>query len=69
MPLTLVKPGEKNIIRTVGGNTQIKQFLEKLGFVPGTLVIVVNEINGNVIVNVKESRVAISREMASKIIV
>jgi ferrous iron transport protein A len=69
MPLTLAKVGEENIIRKVGGRSETRQFLENLGFVPGANITVVNEINGNVIVCIKESRVAISREMAGKIMV
>lgn len=69
MPLTLASPGEENIIRRVGGNSEVRAHLENLGFVPGGNVIVISEIGGNVIVNVKESRVAISREMANKIMV
>ena len=69
MPLTFANVGEKNCIRKIGGNPETKKFLENLGFVVGGSVIVVNEINGNMIVNVKESRVAISKEMANKILV
>ena len=69
MPLTLAKVGEENCIKKVGGRPETKLFLEKLGFVAGSTVTVVNEIGGNVIVNIKESRVAVSREMANKIIV
>ena len=69
MPLTMVNTGEENMIKKVGGNPETKKFLENLGFVPGSIVIVVNEIGGNLIVNVKESRVAISKEMACKIMV
>lgn len=69
MPLTLANAGEELIIRKVGGNQEIRQHLENLGFVPGHTVIVVSEIAGNVIVNVKESRVAISKEMAQRIMV
>lgn len=69
MPLTLANVGEENIIKKVGGNPETKKFLENLGFVAGGSVIVVSEIGGNVIVNVKESRVAVSKEMASKIMV
>ncbi|CDF00757.1 MAG: FeoA family protein [Ruminococcus sp.] len=69
MPLTLANVGEENIIKKVGGNPETRKFLENLGFVAGGSVIVVSEIGGNVIVNVKESRVAISKEMASKIMV
>ena len=69
MPLTFANVGEHNCIRKIGGNPETKKFLENLGFVVGGSVIVVNEINGNMIVNVKESRVAISKEMANKILV
>lgn len=69
MPLTMVKTGETNQIKRIGGKEEVRRFLETLGFVVGSPVTVVSEINGNVIVNVKESRVAISREMANKIMV
>ena len=69
MPLTLATPGEENIIKKVGGNPETRKFLENLGFVAGGTVTVISEISGNVIVNVKESRVAVSKEMASKIMV
>ena len=69
MPLTLASPGEENMIRKVGGSPETKQHLADLGFVAGGNVTVVSTIGGNLIVNVKESRVAISREMAGKIMV
>lgn len=69
MPLTMVKAGEENLIKRIGGKTETKQFLENLGFVVGGTVTVITKIGGNVIVNVKESRVAVSREMADKIMV
>ncbi|MGN1137163.1 MAG: ferrous iron transport protein A [Oscillospiraceae bacterium] len=69
MPLTLANTGEENIIKKVGGNPDTRKFLENLGFVAGGTVIVVSEIGGNVIVNVKDSRVAVSKEMACKIMV
>jgi len=69
MPLTMAKVGEDNSIKKVGGKPETRQFLENLGFVPGSHVTVITEIAGNVIVNVKESRVAISKEMATKIMV
>lgn len=69
MPLTMANTGEENMIKKVGGNPEIRKFLENLGFVPGGTVTVVSEISGNVIVNVKESRVAVSKEMASKIMI
>lgn len=67
MPLTMAKPGEKNLITRVGGLEETRRFLESLGFVPGGFVSVVSEMNGNLIVNIKDSRVAISKEMANKI--
>ena len=69
MPLTLAGMGDKNIIRRVGGNPEVRQHLSDLGFVAGAEVEVVSALAGNLIVNVKESRVAISREMAGKIMV
>ena len=69
MPLTMAKTGEQNFIKKVGGKTETRKFLESLGFVAGSHVTVISEISGNVIVNIKETRIAISREMASKIMV
>ena len=69
MPLCYSKVGEENIIKKVGGNPEVKKHLEDLGFVVGGSVTVVNTLAGNVIVNIKESRVAISEEMARKIMV
>ncbi|MBP0983305.1 MAG: FeoA family protein [Oscillospiraceae bacterium] len=69
MPLTMASPGEENIIRKVGGSPDTRKFLENLGFVAGGSVTVISEISGNVIVNVKDSRVAVSKEMAQKIMV
>jgi len=69
MPLTLADTGEENVIKKVGGNPETKKFLENLGFVVGGSVTIISEIDGNVIVNVKDSRVAVSREMACKIMV
>jgi ferrous iron transport protein A len=69
MPLTMAKAGEPNFIKKVGGKAEVRQFLENLGFVPGTYVTIITKISENVIVNIKESRIAISREMASRIIV
>ena len=67
MPLTMAKTGIINQIKKVGGREETRRFLESLGFVTGGQVTVISEISGNVIVNVRESRVAISREMANKI--
>lgn len=69
MPLNLATPGEESIVKRIGGKSEVKLHLENLGFVPGGRVSVVSEIGGNIIVNVKESRVAISKELASKIFV
>lgn len=69
MPLTLAEAGEESIIKKIGGKPEVKAHLETLGFVVGGAVTVVSTINGNVIVNVKESRVAVSRELAQKIMI
>lgn len=69
MPLTLAVAGEKNIIKKIGGRQEIKAHLENLGFVAGGAVTVVNAVGGNVIVNVKDSRIAVSKEMAQKIMI
>ena len=68
-PLSFATPGEENIIKRVGGNPKVKRHLENLGFVAGSTVIVVCETGGNLIVNIKEARVAISKEMAQKIMI
>ena len=67
MPLSMVKEGEINTICKVGGKEETRKFLENLGFVSGGEVTVVSQINGNIIVNVKGSRVAIGRDMANKV--
>ncbi|MCI7275787.1 MAG: FeoA family protein [Lachnospiraceae bacterium] len=69
MPLTLANTGEELMIRKVGGSPEVRQHLETLGFVAGGTVQLISEIGGNVIVNVKESRIAISKEMAQRIMV
>lgn len=69
MPLSMVSAGEPNVIRKVGGRDATRKFLENLGFVAGGTVTVVSETGGNLIVNVKNSRVAIGKDMASKIMV
>ena len=69
MPLSMVKPGETNTIKKVGGKEETRKFLENLGFVTGGEVTVVYEIEGNLIVNVKDSRVAIGKDMANRIMV
>lgn len=69
MPLAMANAGEPCIIKKIGGREEIRQFLESLGFVVGGEVTVVSAIGGNLIVNVKDSRVAIGRDMATKIMV
>lgn len=69
MPLSLVKEGEPGIIRKVGGRSETKRFLENLGFVTGGEVTVISVSNGNMIVNVKNSRIAIGKDMANKIMI
>ena len=69
MPLTFADSGEEYIILKVSGKPEVKKHLENLGFIAGSEVTVMNMIGGNVIVKVKEARVAISREMAQKIMV
>lgn len=69
MPLTLADTGEEYVVKRIGGKPEVKKHLENLGFVAGSGVSVINTIGGNVIVKVKESRVAISQEMAQKIMV
>ena len=69
MPLTLAAVGEENIIRKIGGKPEVRAHLENLGFVAGGIVTVISTIGGNLIVSVKDSRIANSREMANKIMV
>ncbi len=69
MPLSLADVGEENTVKKIGGSPEVKKHLENLGFVVGGNVTVITSLNGNVIVNVKDSRVAISEEMARKIMV
>ncbi|CAB1243237.1 MAG: ferrous iron transport protein A [Clostridiales bacterium] len=69
MPLTLANIGEQNIIKRIGGKPEVKKHLENLGFVVGGNVTVITTMGGNVIVNVKEARIAISQEMAQKVMV
>ena len=69
MPLTLAVVGEENIIKRIGGRKEVKTHLENLGFLAGGAVTVISKIGGNVIVNVKSTRIAISQEMAQKIMI
>ena len=69
MPLTFAKEGEANSIKKVGGKEETRKFLENLGFVTGAIVTVVSTACGNLIVNIKDSRIAIGKDMASRIMV
>ncbi len=69
MPLSMVREGEPNVIRKIGGKEETRRFLENLGFVSGSIVTVISQTGGNLIVNVKDSRVAIGKDMASRILV
>jgi ferrous iron transport protein A len=69
MPLTLAALGEEIIIKRIGGNAEVRAHLQNLGFVSGAVVTVVSSMGGNLIVNVKNARIAISREMAQKIMI
>lgn len=69
MPLTLAQPGESGLIKKIGGRPETRQFLENLGFVPGSPVSVISRIGGNMIVEVKGARVAVNSDMAAKIMV
>ena len=69
MPLSMVGDGEEFLIKKINGKEEVRRFLENLGLVAGAQVSLISKISGNVIVQIKDSRVAISREMAQKIIV
>ena len=69
MPLTMCNIGDSNMIKKVGGKEETRKFLESLGFVAGASVTIVSDMGGNLIVNIKESRVAVSKEMANRIMV
>ena len=69
MPLTFIKEGETGSIKKVGGKEETRRFLENLGFVTGADVKVVSVANGNLIVNIKDSRIAIGKDMAARIMV
>ncbi|MBE5914263.1 FeoA family protein [Pseudobutyrivibrio sp.] len=69
MPLVVAPTGEEQMIKRIGGSEEVKRHLQELGFVPGGFVTVVNEIGGNLIVNVKESRVAVDKQLAQKIFI
>lgn len=69
MPLTMMSAGEQCEIKRTGGKADTKKFLEKLGFTAGAIVTVISETDGNLIVNIKDSRVAIGKDMANRIMV
>ena len=69
MPLNLAPAGEENIIKKVGGSPEVRQHLENLGFTVGGSVTVINTLGGNVIVKVKESRIALDTELARRIMI
>ena len=69
IPLSYANPGEESVIRKIGGSPEVKKHLENLGFIVGGTATVITSLNGNVIVKVKESRVALDEEMARKIMI
>lgn len=69
MPLSMVNPGDTVSVKQINGRPDTRHFLESLGFVTGSRVTVISEISGNMIINVKDTRVAVSKSMANKIIV
>jgi ferrous iron transport protein A len=69
IPLTLIKAGQSATIKKVGGLPEVRNFLEELGFVEGAFVTIISKPDNNLIIKIKESRVAISRETAQKILV
>lgn len=69
MPLSMARRGESNVIKKVGGREETRRFLENLGFVAGSVVTVVAAAGGNLIVNIRESRVAIGKDLANKILI
>lgn len=69
MPLSMIPEGQPSVIKKIGGKEETRRFLENLGFVVGGTVIVISQIGGNMIVNVKDARVAIGKDMANKIMV
>ena len=69
MPLSMINEGATGTVARVGGKEETRRFLENLGFVPGVSVTVISKLGGNLIVNIKDSRIAIGNEMANKIMV
>lgn len=69
MPLTMARTGEKNLIKRITGKDEVRRFLATLGFVEGETVTVISEISGNMILNIKDTRVALDKSMANRIMV
>lgn len=69
MPLTMAEEGKTLLIKKTGGKEDCRKFLESLGLVPGATISIISKISGNIIIQVKESRIAVNKELASKIIV
>ncbi|MCR4721805.1 MAG: ferrous iron transport protein A [Lachnospiraceae bacterium] len=69
MPIIYANQGEENIVRKIGGSPEVKRHLEDLGFTPGAVVTVVSSLGGNLIVRVKESRIALDKELAGKVMI
>ena len=69
LPLTYADPNEVNVIKKIGGKPETKKHLEDMGFVTGAVVNVVSSVNGNLIVNIKDTKVALDKELAAKIMI
>ena len=69
MPLCYANPGEETVIRKVGGSPEVKKHLEDMGFVAGSIIRVVSSVNGNLIVSVKDTKVALDKELAMRIMI
>ncbi|MBC8569860.1 FeoA family protein [Zongyangia hominis] len=69
MPLTMASSGERNVVKKIGGKDETRRFLESLGFVEGGHVTVIADMGGNLIVNVKDTRIALSKSMANRIMI
>jgi ferrous iron transport protein A len=69
LPLPVATPGEENIIKKIGGSPDVKKHLEDLGFTVGSAVTVISTLGGNVIVKVKESRIAVNEDLARRIMI
>lgn len=69
LPLIYAVPNEDNVIKKVGGKPEIKKHLEDMGFVTGAIINVVSTVNGSLIVNIKNTKVALDKELAAKIMI